>query len=614
MTSCHRAILACALALCASPPLLAGSNSWVEVHSPHFVVVSNAGEKQARKTALQFEQIRAVFRQALPALQNQQTPVITILAVTDEKSLSQLLPEYWATKGRMHPAGIFENAMDQFYIAVELDAHGTNPYETIYHEYFHSLSTPYLPNMPTWLAEGMADFFGNSEVDGKTAMVGEPSQALLYQLQSSSLIPLDTLFKVDQSSPYYNESSKTTMFYAESWALVHYLMVGDKQGHRALFEAYLSALNDGKTGDQAAAKAFGDLKKLQRNLQDYISNNTFYRIEYPTPPSVSPSDLTAANISEAEAEAYRGGFLAVRGRTDEGVTALRHALQLDPKNARVYRNLAIAQFFSGAHEDALASATKAIELAPGDTLTLYIRAYLSFSSDPGKADPETEADLRKAIAASPEYAPPYALLAVYLTNQDKNLPEALDFAAKAISVEPGNAEYRLAQAQTLLRMGKYSEARQAGMRARTAASSAQELLHTEMFLTSVDTMERYANRASESTRPPEEKTADTSSSSEPPPRLKHREASSDAVEATGVVSEVDCKNGFQMKLGVSTGVLTLRGSALRIESSSAIPKDFSPCSLKGQRVTVDYRPDGPNSQTGTMELLRLLDSKNSPQN
>src|SRR5689334_8388092 len=156
MTRWYRAILACGLAFCASPAVRAGSNSWVEVHSPHFVVVSNAGEKQARKVALQFEQIRAVFRQALPALQDQQSPVITIIAVTDEKSLSQLLPEYWATKGRMHPAGIFENAMDQFYIGVELDAHGLNPYETIYHEYFHSLSTPYLPNMPTWLAEGMA--------------------------------------------------------------------------------------------------------------------------------------------------------------------------------------------------------------------------------------------------------------------------------------------------------------------------------------------------------------------------------------------------------------------------------------------------------------------------
>jgi len=129
-----------------------------------------------------------------------------------------------------------------------------------------------------------------------------------------------------------------------------------------------------------------------------------------------------------------------------------------------------------------------------------------------------------------------------------------------------------------------------------------------MFLSSVDTTERYANRGSESMNP--STTADTISGTAQVRELKRRELPPGAVEATGVVSEVDCKNGFEMKLGISAGVLTLRGAALRIESSSAIPKDFSPCSLKGQRVTVAYRPDGPNSQTGTMDLLRLLDQKN----
>jgi hypothetical protein len=38
---------------------------WVEVRSPNFIVVSNAGEKEARKTAVHFEQIRAVFRRSL---------------------------------------------------------------------------------------------------------------------------------------------------------------------------------------------------------------------------------------------------------------------------------------------------------------------------------------------------------------------------------------------------------------------------------------------------------------------------------------------------------------------------------------------------------------------
>ena len=43
-------------------------DTWVEVRSPNFTVISNAGEKQARKVADEFEQIREVFQNAFPRL------------------------------------------------------------------------------------------------------------------------------------------------------------------------------------------------------------------------------------------------------------------------------------------------------------------------------------------------------------------------------------------------------------------------------------------------------------------------------------------------------------------------------------------------------------------
>src|ERR1700722_3138978 len=84
----------------------ANRGAWVEVRSPNFVVVSDAGESQARKTAAQFEQIRTVFREHLTVAANRPSPKITIFAVKDEESLRTLLPEYWAP-GHSHPAGIF---------------------------------------------------------------------------------------------------------------------------------------------------------------------------------------------------------------------------------------------------------------------------------------------------------------------------------------------------------------------------------------------------------------------------------------------------------------------------------------------------------------------------
>src|SRR5271155_518809 len=104
-------------------------DEWVEVRTPNFVIVSNAGEKQARKTALQFEQIHTLYRDSLAVAQGHPSPFITIFAVKDDKSLSDLLPDYW-TKGHAHPSGVFWARMNQYYAAVNLDAQGDNPFAT----------------------------------------------------------------------------------------------------------------------------------------------------------------------------------------------------------------------------------------------------------------------------------------------------------------------------------------------------------------------------------------------------------------------------------------------------------------------------------------------------
>src|ERR1700736_2986384 len=43
-------------------PAFGNDPEWVEVRSPHFSVVTDAGEKRGRETAMRFEQMRAVFQ------------------------------------------------------------------------------------------------------------------------------------------------------------------------------------------------------------------------------------------------------------------------------------------------------------------------------------------------------------------------------------------------------------------------------------------------------------------------------------------------------------------------------------------------------------------------
>ena len=75
-------------------------------------------------------------------------------------------------------------------------------------------------------------------------------------LRQQELLPLTTLFSINTSSEHYNESEKTGVFYGQSWALVHYLMLGDR-GRQDQFKRFLSLIARGDSSAKAIEDAFG---------------------------------------------------------------------------------------------------------------------------------------------------------------------------------------------------------------------------------------------------------------------------------------------------------------------------------------------------------------------
>jgi Protein of unknown function (DUF1570) len=608
--------LACGIALFCSPALAAKQQTWVEVRSPHFIVVSNAGEKRARETAIHFEQIRTFFRQVITIAQNAPSPTITIFAVKDEGSLRELLPEYWA-KGHGRVAGIFFDRFYQFYAAVELDAPGDNPYETIYHEYYHSLTLPYLPNLPLWIAEGFAEFFGNSQIDDKKAYAGQPDPALIQVLRQNRIIPLDVLFSVDHSSPYYNEQNKMSEFYAESWALVHYLMMGDNASHRQMLFTYLNALDHGATQKEAAAKAFGDLHHMEATLQSYAQNDRFYQLIAVAPPKISEADLQVRTLSEAEIDAEKGGFEAARGDIQRADSLLQDSVRLDPNLALARQNLALADLFEGKRNEALDSASQAVALDPKNSLTLYIHAYLALQGGGATTrDPKIENDLRQCIAQNPDFAPPYALLALYLAGDSEKAPEAFTLAEKAVKLEPGTTAFQIDLAQVLLRMRRYDDARTVALRARTNALDPQARARADELIRAIQQLQTFesGNRPAESGAPadvPEpQRRGGSQAPQESQPSTPARGEKGNIEKVTGIVTKISCNPAMRLEVTAPDGtydLYTLPGEQTRFEATSEPPAGFNPCSaLKGLHVTVQYDPDDAKSQKGKVEILEIL--------
>src|SRR5215472_10850126 len=98
--------------------------NWLQVTSPHFVVVTNGNEKQGRRIADQFERMRSVFHVRFPRLQLDSNAPIIVLAMKDEKDFRALEPEAYLAKGLLKVAGLFLRAPDKNYVLMRVDAGG----------------------------------------------------------------------------------------------------------------------------------------------------------------------------------------------------------------------------------------------------------------------------------------------------------------------------------------------------------------------------------------------------------------------------------------------------------------------------------------------------------
>jgi Protein of unknown function (DUF1570) len=297
-----------AFALLLLPASAAAADNWIEVQSPHFKVQSNAGEKEARKVADQFEQIRNMFHSAFSAFRVDPPQPIVIVAVKNENALKLLLPEEWEVKGHIHPAGMYQPSSDKDYVVMRLDTEGDNPFHTLYHEYTHALLRLNFSNLPLWLNEGLAEFFGNSTLGDKEIKTGTIDRGHLYILNQSKLIPIETLLEVDHRSPYYNESNRASVFYAESWALVHFLMMDEDARQKQLLKNFLSAWE--KSGNQvdAAGEAFGDLKQFGKKIEAYSRQGSFRIGIVKAGQGAAEKTYSVRSVSAGEALATRGDF------------------------------------------------------------------------------------------------------------------------------------------------------------------------------------------------------------------------------------------------------------------------------------------------------------------
>ncbi len=483
---------ALSLLVCAAAQGRKKPQVWLEVHSPHFLVATNGSEKQARRVADQFERIRAVFLAVFPNQRVDPAAPIIVLAAKDQKSFEPLMPPSMVAKGAARRAGLFERGPEKNYVVLELDAPGENPYQTLYHEYTHLLLHQTSGPLPPWLDEGLAEFYGNSRIEKDRVELGRPDPAHVLLLRHEELLPLPTLFAATHSSPYYNESNKANIFYAESWALVHMLMSESFEQKSHPMQDYIKDLLTDPDPVRAARQAFGNLSELQKRLEKYVNQMAFRFFTLRTRTAVDDQAFTARTLRPAQADALRGDCMVYVGNFPGARTTLTRALQEDPRNASAAASLGFLEFRQRHLEAAKKWYTRAIQLDSDSYLAQYYYAMLQIRAHPQSLPgSEVGASLRKAIALNPRFAPAYDALAHFDVIRDENLEEAHRMALQAVSLDPGEVYYYLTAASVLLRLKQADNAVRVCKKALAMAKSPQELTAAQNLLASAEKFQAY---------------------------------------------------------------------------------------------------------------------------
>ena len=610
---------------------------WVEVHSAHFSVLTDAGDKRGREVALRMEQMRAVFGQLLLKNKLKMSVPITVLALKSDKQYAAIAPARQSTA-----AGFYVPGADRVYIVLNL--YQPEPWRAVAHSLAHYFLNYNYPPVQGWFDEGMAEYFGSIQIGGKGVDIGgdpelapewyedafeelrrDPNvpQSLTQLLSSPVWLSMTDLFTMKHDGSGVREGTHNTLYYAQSWMVVHYLI--NKQRMPEVGTYFDLVLNQNLPVDKAMVQAF-DLSPAQ--MEDAVK--TYFRslsglgialdqskkpiadpvnipqpLHFNVPFDADDLGLAVSSVPDTEARAVMGDVMVrVPEHHDQAIHDLQQ-LVADPKdNEPAHRALAWDHIQRKQFAAAGDELEKASDLNQRDPWIWFYRSVLKYrQAQATRQEVQGLAnmmqDLRAVTDWYPEMADAYNMLGMARV-EGGGINSALEAQRQAIALAPRNLEYQFNLGQIYVAGKKWDPAREIFNRLRTsndarAASAARQQLND------LATLQKYGIRPQ---RPGEAAAAEgaasaPSSSSDaeedeeaeaaPKPETPKPETARPMRFLKGKIVSIDCSKPPQALVTVVSGMTTYKMHASDSKSVLVIGEDQFSCAWKNREAAVNYR-------------------------
>ncbi len=441
---------------------VAAKDEWLKVRTKNFQLIGNASEKDIRGTAAKLEQLREVFRQFFAEV-NFNSPVPVNVVIKSDKSLLdfRLLSENG--KKNDSAAGYFQNDDAVNYLTVSAEGEEPFKYRALFHEYIHFLVNENFgrSDVQPWFSEGLAEYFETFQIENdQKVTLGSLNDDYLTTLQQNKLIPFEAFFDTDYYSLQKQDNHGEGLFYAQSWALMHYLMHGDNAARRPQINKFTLLVLKGRKQKDAFAEAFQtDYQTMERELRKYIGQKSFHASYHTNLKNklAFEGEMQSAPVSEAEAKIVLGELLYQANRLAEAGALLEEALKLEGNSSQVNSSLGLLKLKQGKFDEAVKYMEKAVALDDKNYLAHYRYAYVlsrQGMTDYGFVSNYTAAQaariresLDRAINLNPSFPESYNLYAFVNHVRNEAIDRGIEYIERALKFAPGNQRYQMRDAE-----------------------------------------------------------------------------------------------------------------------------------------------------------------------
>jgi len=415
-------LLACPLLANASPP----PEHWIGLTTPQFQMYTTNPKDDALRELEFFEKVRSALLKIIPVKTTRPTAV-QIVAFRSENEFN---PYRFQAGGSAY----YLRTFDREYIVLD----DINPAhrQLMVHEFTHVIVADAGLQLPIWLNEGLAELYSSIDFQDEQVTVGRPLARHLTTLSRHPWMDWNALFAVGRDSPYYNESDKMSIFYAQSWALTHMLALSEAYAPR--FNAFLADISSGMASAAALQTIYGkSMAQIAVDLKAYLHRK-------PLPETVFDDKLQNTNVppriaepSDFQIDFVLANLLSAKPSTLPEAQAELAALAAKyPDKPEPEESLGYLALQSGRNEEARAHFAIAVQRHSHNPEILY--QYAELQEHAGAQDDRVMALLKQALAIEPDSEDVRVAVGLLLA-KDFECESALSMLSALTPVPPSQA-------------------------------------------------------------------------------------------------------------------------------------------------------------------------------